>query len=324
MEFITTKRNEADKAAWLEKRKHYITGTDAGKLLGVSPYGGKFSVWCDKTGRTEPLAETPAMRAGKAFEASILKMYAEETDCKLEHMDGYNLVTSDSFPRLGASLDGWNHDLGIPVDAKNIRWKTDEWGDAYTDQFPEYYKAQLQVQMMVTGATSAHLAVMFSGQDLFVYVMEYDDEMAERILAESEAFWPFVQADEMPEADGSEQADAFIKKEFAEGDENQTKEATEELAELVKKLSAARKAQKEAKAKEDEIANQIKVFMGNATAIAGLCTWKNEKDSVKVNWESVANEAMAGMSADVRKEIINRYTTIVPGKRPLKITAKGL
>lgn len=324
MEFITTKRNEADKSAWLEKRKHYITGTDAGKLIGVSPWGGKFAVWCDKTGRSEPLAETPAMKAGKAMEATILKMYAEETDCRLEHMDGYHLVTSDKYPRLGASLDGWNHDLQIPVDAKNIRWKDEKWGDAYTDQFPEYYKAQLQVQMMVTGATSAHLAVMFSGQDLFVYVMDYDDEMAERILAESEDFWPYVKHDQMPEADGSEQAEAFIKKEYAEGDENLTKEATDEITELVKKLSDARKAQKEAKAKEDEIANRIKVFMGNATAVAGLCTWKKEKDSVNVNWESVANEAMAGMASDVRKEIIDRYTTITPGKRPLKITSKGL
>ena len=324
MEFITTKRNEADKAAWLEKRKHYITGTDAGTLIGVSPWGGKFAVWCDKTGRSEPIAETPAMKAGKAMEATILKIYAEETDCRLEHMDGYHLVTSDNFPRLGASLDGWNHTLGCPVDAKNIRWKDEKWGDAYTDQFPEYYKAQLQVQMMVTGANHAHLAVMFSGQDFFVYNMDYDDEMAERILAESEDFWPYVEHDQMPEADGSEQAKAFIKKEYAEGDENLTKEATDEITELVKKLSDARKAQKEANAKEDEIANRIKVFMGNATAIAGLCTWKNEKDSVKVKWESVANEAMAGMKAEDRKELIDRYTTITPGKLPIKITAKGL
>ena len=50
MEFIETVRKETDKAAWLEKRKHYVTGTDAGKLIGVSPYGGMFSVWLDKKG----------------------------------------------------------------------------------------------------------------------------------------------------------------------------------------------------------------------------------------------------------------------------------
>ena len=58
MEFIETTKNEASKAAWLEKRKHYITGTDAGKLIGVSPYGGKFAVWLDKTGRAAPVVET--------------------------------------------------------------------------------------------------------------------------------------------------------------------------------------------------------------------------------------------------------------------------
>ena len=143
MEFI--ERNvTSDKAAWLEKRKHYVTGTDAAQLLGISPFGSKFSVWLDKTGQGQEIAQTGAMRAGLAFEAEILRMYAEDTDAKVEHMDGYDLKTSDAYPRLGASLDGWNHTLGIPVDSKNIRWKTEKWGDAWTSDFPEYYKTQLQ------------------------------------------------------------------------------------------------------------------------------------------------------------------------------------
>lgn len=324
MEFIRTTKNENAKEAWLEKRKHYVTGTDAGKLIGVSPWGGKFAVWCDKTGRADPVAETPAMKAGKALEETILRMYAEQLDCKLEHMDGYDLRTCDKFPRLGASLDGWNHSLGIPVDAKNIRWKDEKWGEAWTSEFPEYYKAQLQVQMMVTGAKFAHLAVMFSGQDFFVYTMEYDEDMAGRILEETEAFWPYVENDQMPEADGSEQADAFIKKEFAVGDEGKEISATEELEQLVKELSDARKAKKAAEENEKEIANRIKVLMGNASVVTNLCTWKNEKDSVSVDWAGVAKEAMAELTEDIRKELTDRYTTVKPGKRPLKITAKGL
>ena len=322
MQFIQSNKNEADKAAWLEKRKHYITGTDAGKIIGVSPWGGMFSVWLDKTGRTEPIAETPAMKAGKVMEPTILKMYAEETDSVLEHMDGYDLRTCDKYPRLGASLDGWNHTLGIPVDAKNIRWKDEKWGEAYSSDFPEYYKAQLQVQMMVTGAKFAHLAVMFSGQDFFIYNMEYDPEMAQKILDASEALWKYVECDEMPEADGSDQADAFIKKEFASGKENLEKEATEEIKSDIKELANAKAAKKEAEAKEAEISNRIKVFMGNATVIPGYATWKNAKDSVNTDWESVAREAMASMEPKVKTEIINRYTTLKPGARTLRITAK--
>lgn len=323
MEFIETTKNEAAKAAWLEKRKHYITGTDAGKLIGVSPYGGKFAVWLDKTGRAAPVVETPAMKAGKKFESAILQTYAEEMNCKLEHVDGYNLITCDKYPRLGASLDGWNHDLQIPVDAKNIKWKNEKWGDAWTDQFPEYYKAQLQVQMMVTGATFAHLAVMFSGQDFFIYTMEYDEDMAQKILDASDEFWPFVERDKMPEADGSDEATEYIKSEFARGDAATVKEPTEEILEALKGLQKAKLDEKDAQNRKTEFENRIKLFMGDATAIKGVCTWNNNKDSVKTDWEQVANVAIASMSAEDQKKLIASYTKTKPGARVLRITAKG-
>ena len=323
MEFIEIKRNEAEKAAWLEKRKHYITGTDAGKLIGVSPWGGKFAVWLDKTGRAAPVVETPAMKAGKKFESAILQTYAEEMNCKLEHVDGYNLITCDKYPRLGASLDGWNHDLQIPVDAKNIKWKNEKWGDAWTDQFPEYYKAQLQVQMMVTGATFAHLAVMFSGQDFFIYSMEYDEDMAQKILDASDEFWPFVERDKMPEADGSDEATEYIKSEFARGDAAAVKEPTEEILEALKGLQKAKLDEKDAQTRKTEFENRIKLYMGDATAIKGVCTWKNNKDSVKTDWEQVASVALASMSAEDQKKLVASYTTTKPGARVLRITAKG-
>lgn len=323
MEFIETKKNENEKDAWLEKRKHYVTGTDAGKLIGVSPFGGKFAVWLDKTGRAAPVAETPAMKAGKKFESAILQTYAEEMNCKLEHVDGYQLITCDKYPRLGASLDGWNHDLQIPVDAKNIKWKNEKWGDAWTDQFPEYYKAQLQVQMMVTGATFAHLAVMFSGQDFFIYSMEYDEDMAQKILDASDEFWPYVENDQMPEADGSDEATEYIKSEFARGDAAAVKEPTEEILEALKGLQKAKLDEKDAQNRKTEFENRIKLFMGDATAIKGVCTWNNNKDSVKTDWEQVASVALASMSAEDQKKLIASYTTTKPGARVLRITAKG-
>lgn len=323
MEFIETTKNEAAKAAWLEKRKHYITGTDAGKLIGVSPWGGKFAVWLDKTGRAAPVVETPAMKAGKKFESAILQTYAEEMNCKLEHVDGYQLITCDKFPRLGASLDGWNHDLQIPVDAKNIKWKNEKWGEAWTDEFPEYYKAQLQVQMMVTGASFAHLAVMFSGQDFFIYSMEYDEDMAQKILDASDEFWPFVERDKMPEADGSDEATEYIKSEFARGDAAAVKEPTEEILEALKGLQKAKLDEKDAQNRKTEFENRIKLFMGDATAIKGVCTWNNNKDSVKTDWEQVASVALASMSAEDQKKLIASYTKTKPGARVLRITAKG-
>lgn len=323
MEFIETKKNETEKAAWLEKRKHYITGTDAGKLIGVSPWGGKFAVWLDKTGRAAPVVETPAMKAGKKFESAILHTYAEEMNCKLEHVDGYNLITCDKYPRLGASLDGWNHTLGCPVDAKNIRWKDEKWGDAWTSDFPEYYKTQLQVQMMVTGAKFSHLAVMFSGQDFFIYSMEYDEDMAQKIIDATEEFWPYVENDQMPEADGSGDTTDYIKTEYAVGRADEEKDPTEEILEALKDLQKAKLDEKDAQTRKAEAENKIKLYMGDATAIKGVCTWKNNKDSVKTDWEQVASVALASMSAEDQKKLVASYTTTKPGSRVLRITAKG-
>ena len=323
MEFTEINRNEADKAAWLEKRKHYITGTDAAKLLGLSPFGSIFDVWLDKTGQAPEFAQSAAMRAGTAFESAILKMYAEDTDEKLEHVDGYTLVTCDKYPRLGASLDGWNHSLACPVDAKNIRWKDEKWGDAWTSDFPDYYKTQLQVQMMVTGAKFAHLAVMFSGQDFNIYTMEYDEELAQQILDASEAFWPYVENSEMPEVSGSDTASDYIKDKYAVGTPDLEKEADESLQKYVADYKAATAAEKDAKAKKDEAGNRIKVFMGDATVVPGFCTWKNAKDSQKTDWEAVAKDAMENMSVLDRDKLVAKYTETKPGNRTLRITAKG-
>ena len=323
MEFIEVERKEADKAAWLEKRKHYVTGTDAAKLLGLSPFGSIFDVWLDKTGQAPEFAQSAAMRAGNAFESAILKMYAEDTDAKLEHVDGYNLITCDKYPRLGASLDGWNHTLGCPVDAKNIRWKDEKWGDAWTDDFPEYYKTQLQVQMMVPGAKFAHLAVMFSGQDFNIYTMEYDEELAQKIVDASDAFWPYVENSEMPEASGSESTSNYIKEHFAEGTPDKEKEPDEELANNVEAYVKASEEEKSAKARKDEAGNRIRVFMGEATVVPGFCTWKNNKGKTETDWQGVAETLMENMPVLEREELVKKFTETKPGNRTLRITAKG-
>lgn len=323
MEYIEVQKDETKKAAWLEKRKHYITGTDAAKLLGLSPFGSIFDVWLDKTGQAPEFTQNAAMRAGSAFESGILKMYAEDTDAKLEHVDGYTLVTCDKYPRIGASLDGWNHTLGCPVDAKNIRWKDEKWGDAWTDDFPDYYKTQLQVQMMVTGAKFAHLAVMFSGQDLCIYVMEYDEELAQQILDASDAFWPYVENSEMPEASGSESTSNYIKERFAEGTPDKEKEPDEELAKNVEAYVKASEEEKSAKARKDEAGNRIRVFMGEATVVPGFCTWKNNKGKTETDWEAVAMAAMENMSVLERDKLVAKFTETKPGARTLRITAKG-
>lgn len=325
MEYIERSEGKS-KEEWLEKRRHYVTGTDIAKIMGVAPssWGRKFSVWLDKTGKGTEVEQNGAMRAGLAFESGILKMYAEDMDCKMEHLDGYDLNVSLKYPHLACSLDGWNHTLNVPVDAKNIRWKNEKWGDAWTDEFPDYYKTQLQVQMMVTGATEAHLAVMFSGQDFVIYKMDYDEKLANDIVKAVDEFWPYVERGEQPVADGSKATETYLKDEYAVGKPDAEKKADEAFIFLVKAYAAAKKATSEAEEKENELGNRIRAYMGEATVVPGWCTWKNSKGKTVVSWDDVAAELLASLTPEAKSEIIARHTVVKPGSRSLRITAKGL
>ena len=62
-------------------------------------------------------------------------------------------------------------------------------------------------------------------------------------------------------------------------------------------MQKAKADKKDAEKREAEFSNRIKVYMGDATVIPGICTWKNNKDGESIDWESIATIAMAGMDA---------------------------
>lgn len=309
------------KNAWLEKRRGYITGTDAAGLLGISKWTNPFRIWLEKRGETEPVAENEAMRWGLKLEPKILEAYAEANPTNdFVRCDGYALVTSDEFPRLAASLDGWNRTLNCPVDAKNIRIAGAEWGDAGTDEFPDYYKAQLSVQMAVTGARMAQLAVLFSGQDFRIYNYSRDDELIARISAAAEEFWKrHMDGDEEPTLGGDEASTKWVKEHLSTAEKGKTVEPDKDTVEAVVKLKLKKAQLKEVETEVAELENRVKGFMGDAEVCTGLCTWKNNKDSESTDWKKVAS-AFEGKEG--YEEAVKAATTTKPGARVLRITLK--
>ena len=99
--------------------------------------------------------------------------------------------------------------------------------------------------------------------------------------------------------------------------------ASESAAIAMATQQKAKLDEKDAQDRKTEFENRIKLYMGDATAIKGVCTWKNNKDIVKTDWEQVASVALASMSAEDKKKLIASYTKTKPGARVLRITAKG-
>jgi putative phage-type endonuclease len=286
---------EKRRAEWLDDRRAAITGTDAGKILGVAPpsYGGPMSVYLEKVGELPEAPATPWRDSGVRLERPILEWYADQRGVPLIFHAPYTLVRAKDNPLLGVTLDALRTDQATPapVDAKNIRVKEEPWGEPDTDQMPTYYAAQLVMQMRVTGADFADLAVLFSGQDLLAYRLYRDRDLEENVVARALEFWhDHVEKRIPPEVDGSRDWGEYLKRRFRQATEVVIPAEPEHHV-AARELHEAEMAKDAATAHYEMIRNRLKLAIGDNKGMTGgkwRAIWSQEKDSVGVDWEKVA------------------------------------
>lgn len=147
---------------WLKARRGTIGGSDAGAVVGVSPFRSSWEAWQDMTGqaqRREFTQEAMArMRYGLQAEAPLRELFKLDfPEYNFQYYEN-NLCTNDAFPWAHASLDGWMYDktgrfgvwecktATVQNDADYKKWL---WG------VPEVYFCQILHNMAVTGADFA-------------------------------------------------------------------------------------------------------------------------------------------------------------------------
>jgi putative phage-type endonuclease len=305
------------KEQWLEKRRSYITGTDLAGIMGLSPFSTPLTVWLEKKGLSEPTPPNNAMRMGLRMENAILGIYAEETGEDLDRAGPYDLMTSEYADGLIAATLDARHSTGDrrPVDAKNIRiFDAKKWGDSETGDIPKHYHLQLVSQMMVTDTAKASLAVLFSGSDFRVYTIERDKELDGMVCDFASDWWKkHIINGEQPEIDGSQSACDWIRRKLAKAQKGLVIEPNKEIEESAVALKSIKGRIKELEESETTIENQLKLLIGDAEEVSGILTWKNNKDSVKTDWESVAK------AVNAPAEIIEQFTQTKPGARVLRL-----
>lgn len=183
--------------AQIEERRKALGGSDIPAILGVSPWQTAYDVWAAKTGRAKPPAATQAMKAGTMFEVGVLD-YAEselgpvERDVLVPHPGGLPIVTR---------LDGRLRRTGEPVEAKVSGLfgpLGDGWGDAGTDEIPDYCAVQLIAQIMCTDADLGHLSAFLGGRGFVLFHVNRNRDVEGMITEAAEAFWKYVKADTPP------------------------------------------------------------------------------------------------------------------------------
>lgn len=189
---------------WHAYRQMMRNASESAAVLGISPWVTPYQLWLLKTGRkTQP--PNAAMSHGTAMEPAARSAYELQTGNVMQP-----LVMQDG--DYSASLDGINLQGDLIVEVKcPVRGRNSTlWREVEAGQVPGHYVAQVQHQLMVSGAATAHLWV-FDGEQGLLRVLERDEAAMAAIRVAWEAFQPFMDSDTPPplvDADTVHRSDA--------------------------------------------------------------------------------------------------------------------
>ncbi len=183
---------------WREWRGKGLGASDMPALMGDSPWTSPFELWLQKTGlavREEPNAyQLSAMQRGNDLEPTVRKMFEKKMGKKFPANAGMH----DEYDFIRASFDGLSEDNEVlEIKCPN---KVDH-EKAVKGKVPSKYWAQVQTQLLISGAKTAHY-VSWDGKskslDGCVVVLP-DREYQLKLVDCAIDFWKRVENSILPE-----------------------------------------------------------------------------------------------------------------------------
>jgi len=198
MESIITKGMSRED--WLEHRRHYIGGSDAAAVLGLSRFKSPFAVYMDKIGLGEDKTST-VMEMGNLLEGYVAELFERESGLKVQRR--HRMYISEDHPFMAANIDrAVLRDPGGLECKTTTRFNNSAWDEGEIP--PEYYW-QCMHYMAVTKAPHWYLAVLFRDNgDFKWFKIVADHEEITKLIQAEEAFWERVQKRLPPETSGLE------------------------------------------------------------------------------------------------------------------------
>lgn len=132
---------------WLQWRKTRLTATSASILMDMNPFKTINDLWEEMLGITPPKPANEKMKRGNALEPIARDLLIKETGIDFKPI----CCEHDQDWWMAASLDGISPDHEIVCEIKCPKMQTHL--ETVADQkIPEFYFAQCQHQLFVTGA----------------------------------------------------------------------------------------------------------------------------------------------------------------------------
>ena len=311
-EFISAPQRSPE---WFEIRKGGITATGITAINGTSPYKTAYRLWAELTGQVGEQAAGAAAQRGQILEQAVADYYTVETGKKLRKSNG--IVRLKEHPWAMASLD--RTVVGEPDLLVEIKTSTSSaWALA---PVPQMYVDQVQWQMFCTGARAVDVAVLLSGLVFRIERVEADPVYQTMLFDKAVAFRELVASGTPPPLTGND-SDTLAE---VKPQTSSTYAVADPQLDHIARLYIEAKAEAEAAdAALKEMAIAIKEAIGEGEGVKGrgwLATWKQNKPSTKVDWESIA-DVLRGVAPETYEQAVQKFTAEKPGARVFRVFGK--
>lgn len=261
---------------WLRERMTGIGGSDAGTILGVNKWKSKTQLFFEKT-NPEMIQEinNEFIYWGNMMEDVVADEFARRTGKKVRRDN--RMLRHPEHRFMMANLDRVVVGEKALLECKTTsQYNTEQWED---DNVPAHYLCQIQHYMAVTGYEKAYIAVLIGGNNFVWKEIPRDDELIQILIDAEKDFWENnVQANIIPEIDGSEATSDFINYMYQDID-NEEIELGTEADTLMKAIESIKVDVKEKQQLQKKYENQLKDSLGHNIAgktAAYLATWKQQ------------------------------------------------
>lgn len=279
-------------------RRLFLGGSDAGAILGLSPWHTPYEVWLEKC------SETPAVRdpkkekffaRRKRQEPVVLEMLADEKGIKARSINTRAFHTDHAF--LSCEIDAITDD-GLEIEIKTVHpFMAKEWGVEDTDEIPAHYTAQALHGLMVTGQPRRLVAALIGVDDLRIYMVERDEDTLAKMLEHELAFWQMVLARTPPPALRLSDVEKIYGV-----DKGQVLAIDDQVA-IIDSLQRIRTLKSQIKEDEKKLEDEqliVKSFMKDAAVLTlggkKACSWKSQTanrvdpEALRTNFPDVARQ----------------------------------
>ena len=252
--------------AWLDWRRGGVGASEVAAAW-TGRYGGAYAAVAKKLGHIQPDIPPELADRGIRWEQPIadavhaltgLYVVGEQSWCEQAGHE-HRRATTDGF--LAATPETTLDDV---VAVLEVKTSTEGTRPAW-----DYYEAQVQCQMLVTGVPLAVVAVAVIGADdqlarLTVSRIEADPDQQTMLAAEYDRLWDHVQTGQLPDPDSPSAAEA-VKQATAQSDPDADTVDLADIAALVAEFGDIKQAEKAAGDRRLELEALIKHRLGAAT-----------------------------------------------------------